>query len=46
MKSDDMAEGAMAEGEMAVAAETIAQACVDHGDMMVSDVIEQAKMAK
>jgi hypothetical protein len=41
MKSD-----AMAEGGMEVTAETVAQGCEGHDDMMVTEVVEQAKMAK
>lgn len=46
MKSDAMAGDAMAGDHMGVTADTVADACADHGDMMVQDAIEQAKMAK
>jgi hypothetical protein len=41
MKSED----AMKSDDMEATAESVAQTCGDHPDMMVHDAIEQAKMA-
>jgi hypothetical protein len=45
-EGDAMKPDAMADDHMGVTADTVADACADHGDMMVQDAIEQAKMAK
>jgi hypothetical protein len=45
MKSDDMKSDDMASDDVTVTAESVAEACGEHPDMMVHDAIEQAKMA-
>ena len=45
-EGDAMTSDAMAGEHMEMTADAVADACADHGDMMVQDAIEQAKMAK